>query len=74
MIEDAPAGIAAGKAAGCKVIGLATTHSVAQVKESKPDWIVSDLRSVKFVNVGGTVEKKGEGEVRIEITDCLTTL
>ena len=74
MIEDAPAGIAAGKAAGCKVIGLVTTHSVAQVKESMPDWIVKDLRSIKFVNVGGTAEEKGEGKVRIEITDCLTTL
>ncbi len=72
VIEDAPAGIAAGKAAGCKVIGLVTTHSVAQVKESKPDWIVKDLRSVKFVNVGGSAEKGGE--VRIEISDCLTTL
>lgn len=74
MIEDAPAGIAAGKAAGCKVIGLVTTHSVAQVKESKPDWVVKDLRSIKFVNVGGAAEEKGEGKVRIEITDCLTTL
>ena len=74
MIEDAPAGIAAGKAAGCKVIGLVTTHSVAQVNESKPDWIVKDLRSIQFVNVGGTAEEKGEGMVRIEIGDCLTTL
>ncbi len=72
VIEDAPAGIAAGKAAGCKVIGLVTTHKIAQVKESKPDWIVKDLRSVKFVNIGGTTEKRGE--VRIEISGCLTPL
>lgn len=40
VIEDSPAGIAAGKAAGCKVIGLATTHSIAQLRAVRPDWIV----------------------------------
>ncbi|MGP3776985.1 HAD family hydrolase [Streptomyces sp. SDT5-1] len=31
VIEDAPAGIAAGKAAGCTVIALTTTHTAAQL-------------------------------------------
>ena len=65
MIEDSPAGIAAGKAAGCKVIGLATTHSIAQMRAVRPDWIVQDLRSVKFI--GDTAEVTGE--VRIEISN-----
>ncbi|KAI9804344.1 MAG: hypothetical protein M1833_007151 [Piccolia ochrophora] len=46
VVEDSPAGIIAGKAAGCKVLGLTTTHSVEQVKEARPDWIVENLQSV----------------------------
>ncbi len=49
VIEDAPAGIQAGKSAGCTVIGVATTHDVAQLKAAGADWIVQDLRSVKVV-------------------------
>ena len=67
VIEDSPAGIAAGKAARCKVIGLTTTHSVDAVRAMSPDWIVSDLRSVKLV--GDAAEMRGE--VRVEISDCL---
>ncbi|KAG7101807.1 Glycerol-1-phosphate phosphohydrolase 1 like protein [Verticillium longisporum] len=39
VLEDAPAGIRAGKAAGCKVIGLVTSHTVDQVAAAEPDWI-----------------------------------
>lgn len=28
VVEDAPAGVKAGKAAGCKVFGLATMHDL----------------------------------------------
>ena len=67
MIEDSPAGITAGKAAGCKVIGLATTHSIAQLRAVRPDYIVQDLRSIKFV--GEATEMMGE--VKIEISHGL---
>ncbi len=70
VIEDSPAGCKAGKAAGCKVIGLATTHSIDQLRATKPDWIVRDLRSVKLVN--DTAEIKGK--VSIEISEALTAL
>lgn len=50
VLEDAPAGIKAGKAAGCKVLGLVTSHTVEQVKSAQPDWIVKDLESVKVVD------------------------
>lgn len=46
VIEDAPAGIHAGKSAGCHVIGIATTHDVARLKAAGADWIVHDLRSL----------------------------
>lgn len=49
VLEDSPAGIRAGKASGCKVIGLVTSHTAEQVREAEPDWIVQDLDSVKLV-------------------------
>jgi len=64
VVEDAPAGVQAGKAAGFKVIGLATTHTVEQVREAGADWIVRDLTSVKFKNFQ-------DGKVHVEITDAL---
>ena len=64
VVEDAPSGIRAGKAAGFKVIGLATTHSIPQVRDAGADWVVKDLRSLSiksFVN----------GRVRIAIDNAL---
>ncbi|KAE8452368.1 hypothetical protein EG329_001068 [Mollisiaceae sp. DMI_Dod_QoI] len=51
-------GIAAGRAAGCKVLGLVTSHTVEQVMRAQPDWIVKDLSSIKVVgySAGGGVE------------------
>ncbi|KAF3923345.1 hypothetical protein ABW21_db0204102 [Orbilia brochopaga] len=49
VFEDAPAGIRAGKAAGCTVIALLTTHSHQQAVEAGADWIVKDLSCVKAV-------------------------
>ncbi|KAI6785576.1 2-deoxyglucose-6-phosphate phosphatase [Emericellopsis cladophorae] len=64
VLEDAPAGIKAGKAAGCKVIGLVTSHTADQVAAAGPDWIVKDLESVKVVGVEG-------GKITIEISNAL---
>lgn len=65
VIEDAPAGIQAGKKAGCNVIAVATTHNVAQLKAAGADWIVRDLRSIKIGN-------DSEDEVvTVEIWDSL---
>lgn len=62
VVEDSPAGIKAGKAAGCKVIGLVTSHAVEQVLEA--DWVVKDLNSVKVV-------PGKQGKVSLEIRDAL---
>ncbi|KAI3396683.1 hypothetical protein diail_11791 [Diaporthe ilicicola] len=51
VLEDSPAGIKAGKAAGCKVLGLVTSHTAEQVKAADPDWIVKDLDSVQIIEV-----------------------
>ena len=66
VIEDAPAGVRAGKAAGFKVLGLATTHDVEKVWQAGADWVVTDLRSVSITSVD---EKTGK--VTLEIRNRL---
>ncbi|PGH05021.1 hypothetical protein AJ79_06908 [Helicocarpus griseus UAMH5409] len=51
VFEDSPAGIRAGKAAGCKVVGVVSTHSAEQLKLAEPDWIVKDLSKVVIAKV-----------------------
>ena len=63
VVEDAPSGIKAGKAAGFKVIGLVTTHSLEQVRDAGADWIIRDLRDL-------AVKKGEEGVVEIKITNA----
>ncbi|KIV82983.1 hypothetical protein PV11_05045 [Exophiala sideris] len=64
VLEDAPAGVRAGKAAGFKVIGLSTTHTIGQLQEAGADWIVQDLRSV-------TLKSFANGVLQIEISNAL---
>jgi len=42
VIEDAPAGIRAGKAAGARVLALRTTATDAELQQAGTDWIVDD--------------------------------
>ncbi|KAI9781474.1 MAG: hypothetical protein M1816_002361 [Peltula sp. TS41687] len=46
VVEDAPAGIQAGKAAGCKVVAVTTTHTARDVQAAGADFIVCDLQDV----------------------------
>ncbi|KAK6212917.1 haloacid dehalogenase-like hydrolase [Colletotrichum tabaci] len=64
VLEDSPAGIRAGKAAGCKVLGLVTSHTVEQVMSAEPDWIVRDLDSVRVV-------ESRDGVVTLEFSNAL---
>ncbi|CCK69912.1 glycerol-1-phosphatase RHR2 KNAG_0D01600 [Huiozyma naganishii CBS 8797] len=48
VFEDAPAGIAAGKAAGCKIIGIATTFDLDFLKEKGCDIIVKNHESIRL--------------------------
>ena len=45
VLEDAPAGIAAARAGGMRVVGLATTHAPAAIAAA--DLIVPDLRALR---------------------------
>jgi sugar-phosphatase len=41
VVEDAPSGVGAGKAAGCRVLGVLGTHSAEEL--SGADWLVGSL-------------------------------
>jgi mannitol-1-/sugar-/sorbitol-6-phosphatase len=42
VLEDAPAGIRAGKAAGAQVLALRTTATDSELREAGADWIMND--------------------------------
>jgi sugar-phosphatase len=48
VIEDAPAGIRSGKAAGARVLALRTTTSDDELLRAGADWIVDDCSSVSL--------------------------
>src|SRR5467141_411151 len=52
VIEDAPSGIRAGKAAGARVVALRTTAGGAELQEAGADWIVDDCAEL-FVETTG---------------------
>lgn len=64
VLEDSPAGIRAGKAAGCKVVAVVTSHTAQQVVDAGADWIVKDLTSLQLLN-------NDNGSVEISIKDAL---
>lgn len=66
VFEDAPAGVQSGKAAGFRVVALATSHSIEQLQSAGADWIVRDMSSVKLKSWNETT-----GEVQIEIINAL---
>jgi HAD superfamily hydrolase (TIGR01509 family) len=45
VVEDAPNGIRAGKAAGCRCLALTTSFSQADLRQAGADWIAPDLAS-----------------------------
>ncbi|KAK3671160.1 DL-glycerol-3-phosphatase [Recurvomyces mirabilis] len=66
VLEDAPAGVRAGKAAGYRVVALATTHAIEKLREAGADWIVQDMRSVTL----SQYDQKS-GKTSIEIRNAL---
>jgi sugar-phosphatase len=52
VVEDAPSGVGAGKAAGSRVLGVIGTHTLEQLEQA--DWVVSSLQKL-------TAEPKGDG-------------
>lgn len=50
VIEDAPAGVEAGKAAGCRVIAFDTTMPEAELREAGADWLAKDCSAISVVS------------------------
>jgi beta-phosphoglucomutase-like phosphatase (HAD superfamily) len=46
VLEDVPAGIRSGKAAGARVIALRTTATEPELNGEKPDWIVDSCAAI----------------------------
>ena len=60
VIEDAPAGIRAGKQAGCRVIAFRTTMSDEVLRSAGPDWIVDGCLALEII-------ARGEDEVCLRL-------
>jgi sugar-phosphatase len=50
VLEDAPAGIRAGKAAAAKVIALKTTASPAVLRDAGADWILNNCADIRVIS------------------------
>ncbi len=46
VVEDAPSGVGAGVAAGCRVLGVLGTHNEAELRAAGASWIVRSLEDV----------------------------
>jgi sugar-phosphatase len=53
VVEDAPAGVRAGKAAGARVIGFPTTMDAALLKEAGADWILENCSAITVLSADG---------------------
>jgi sugar-phosphatase len=52
VVEDAPAGIRSGKAAGARVIALQTTERDSLLRQAGADWIVNSCASLSVAAEG----------------------
>lgn len=53
VIEDAPAGVRAGKAAGARVIAFPTTMVIRDLESAGADWIVANCAAITANNEDG---------------------
>jgi sugar-phosphatase len=60
VVEDAPSGVGAGVAAGCRVLGVLGTHSAAELKAAGAEWVVASLEQVSAAMVGARLEVRFE--------------
>ena len=52
VVEDVPAGVRAGKAAGAKVIGFTTTVGEAALQDAGADWILNNCAGIRLLDYG----------------------
>lgn len=51
VVEDVPAGVQSGKAAGCRVIALCTTMPAADLRTAGADWIAQNCSAISLVSL-----------------------
>ena len=49
VVEDAPAGVVSGKAAGARVIGIAAVFGAEELRENGADWTVESCAAISVV-------------------------
>lgn len=54
VVEDAPAGIRAGKDAGARVIGFLTTMPEIELQSAGADWILNDCSDVEIAHAAAS--------------------
>jgi sugar-phosphatase len=55
VVEDAPSGVRAGVAAGCRVLGVLGTHTAEELRDAGASWIVQSLTKVTAADRNGRV-------------------
>ena len=55
VIEDAPSGVEAGKAAGCRVLGVLGTHTEQELRAAGVAWVAASLEHVKAEAIEGAL-------------------
>ncbi len=53
VVEDVPAGIRAGKAAGARVIALTTTSPEPELRQAGADWVLASCADITVRNIQG---------------------
>jgi sugar-phosphatase len=48
VVEDAPAGVRSGRAAGARVIGLCTTMPSREIRDAGADWVLPDCAAISL--------------------------
>ncbi len=50
VVEDVPAGIRAGKAAGAKVVGFKTTVAESALREAGAEWALNNCADIRLLD------------------------
>lgn len=67
VVEDVPAGIQSGKAAGARVIAFCTTVDEPELRKENPGWLLGDCSGI---SVSGS--ERNDGRLSLELTPLET--